>query len=208
MDMAQPNSADEGWIETISGRRFNFKNTHPDEIHIEDIATVLPRLCRYNGHTRRWYSVAEHACLLSDWVMEQGGTALDGLTALHHDNAEYIIGDLPSPIKAGMSQFKEVEAQIECAMAEKFNTIWPLPPWLKEADTRILKDERQAVMNPSKNDWGIDGLEELGVRFMPICGRSTRLMRWQWLRRHHRLTAKMWKDAQCAGTIGLWPDWL
>ncbi len=189
---------EEGWIETLSGRRFHFENPRVDDVDLYDVATVLSRLCRYNGHTIRWYSVAEHCCLMADWTMRQPGAApRDGLTALHHDDAEYIIGDLVRPIKVTLPDFKEIETRIDRAVALRFGTEYPFPQWLKDADSRILRDERIHVMNPSGNNWGIDGLEPLGVRFMPLSGRVRWLIRWQWLRRHHRLT-RLTEGEPCA----------
>jgi len=136
---------EDGWIELGSGLPFYFGAEPPQlasMMLVEDIAQSLSRLCRYNGHTKRHYSVAEHCILMADYVDRQGGSALDCLTALHHDDAEYIIGDLPRPVKYKMPQFKELETRLDEAVAIRFETIWPMPPWLKELDARILVDER------------------------------------------------------------------
>lgn len=180
---------EDGWIEVVSGGQFHFGDPSPDEIHVEDIAYSLSRLCRYNGHTKRHYSVAEHCCIMADWVAEQAwSNPQDVLTALHHDDAEYIIGDLARPVKVKMPQFKEVETVLDQAVALKFGTIWPFPDWLKDADARILNDERRAVMNRSDNEWGTDELVPLGVKFMSLAGRSSLLTRRAFLRRHYKYT--------------------
>ncbi|WP_185847867.1 metal-dependent phosphohydrolase [Brucella abortus] len=189
--MGEPHlyQVEDGWIETRSGRRFHFADPMAHEIVLEDVADVLPRLCRYNGHTRRWYSVAEHCCLMADWVEKQPwATPLDALTALHHDDAEYIIGDLPRPIKQVLPEFKAIEERLDRAVSIRFGTIWPFPAWLKEVDSRILRDERGLVMNPSDNEWGTDELEPLGVRPWEIMGRLQWFVRGCWLGRHRRLT--------------------
>ncbi len=187
---------EDGWLEMVSGIAFYFGDPTMDMIRPEDIAYSLSRLCRYNGHVRRWYTVAEHTCIMSDWIMTQPwATARDGLTALHHDDAEYIIGDLPRPIKVTMPQFKALEEILDQKMAMRFGTIWPFPGWLKEADSRILMDERAEIMNPSTNIWGTDEMEPLGVDFMPISGRFCALTKWQWLRRHHKLTRMMVEES-------------
>jgi hypothetical protein len=179
---------EDGWIEIYPGDQFHFASPRPGEIRVESVAHSLSQLCRYNGHTRRFYSVAEHVCLMSDWVMRQPwATPRDGLTALHHDDAEYIIGDLARPVKVTMPQFKATETVLDEAIAEEFGTIFPFPAWLKDADNRILKDERRAVMVPSPHDWGVDVLEELGVRFWWVLGRFSWVAKRRYLRRHHRL---------------------
>lgn len=182
---------EDGWIELHSGIPFHF-GAEPAEIapniRVNDIATSLSRLCRYNGHTRRFYSVAEHTILMADWVERQGGTPKECLQALHHDDAEYIIGDLPRPIKYKMPQFKALEERLDRAIAIRFGLPNPMPAWLKELDARILVDEREQVMNPSDNEWGTDDLESLGVRLMGLRGRLSPVMRRMWLRRHLRWT--------------------
>ena len=177
-------TVEDGWIETYSGVKLYFGAPTPAMLKLEDVAHVLPRLARYNGHTRRFYSVAEHTCLMRDWVAKRGGSPRDRLTALHHDDAEFVIGDMPRPIKYKMSQFKEVESKLDQALALRFFTEWPMPPWLKEIDARILKDERQQVMRRSDNEWGTDRLQELGVRLWAVRGRFQEWVRYEWLMRH------------------------
>ena len=190
---------EDGWIEIYPGDQFHFGGPLPGEIKVESIAHSLSQLCRYNGHTRRFYSVIEHVCLMSDWVMDNGGSALMGLTALHHDDAEYIIGDLARPIKVTLPGFKALEQILDRRIAETFGTIFPLPGWLKNIDSRILKDERHAVMVPSEYDWSADVLEKLGVRFWTWTGRWPWLTKRRFLRRHRRLTAMV--AAERAGLL-------
>jgi len=175
------------WMETASGMQFAFMNPEPYMIRLEDIALALSRTCRYGGHTKRFYSVAEHCCLMSDFVLHTGGEPLAAFTALHHDDAEAYIGDLPRPAKQNMPQFKGVETGIDRVVAERFGSIYPFPDWLKELDTRILVDERAQVINPSMNQWTIDHFEPLGIKTWQIMGRSSWWVRRQWLKRHHKL---------------------
>lgn len=180
------------WMETASGVRFHFMNPAPEQVVLTDVALALSRACRYGGHTRRFYSVAEHCCLMSDWVLEQPwGDPRKALIALHHDDAEAYIGDLPRPAKQNMPQFKAVEERIDEAVARRFDLEYPHPAWLKDVDTRILVDERAAVMRRSGNAWSIDGQLPLGVRPWNLMGRWTWWVRNEWLWRHHRLVAML-----------------
>lgn len=154
---------EDGWIETFSGQRFYFMDPRPEMVHLVDIAQSLSQLCRYNGHTRGHYSVAEHSVLMARHIVEEPFLAHWPMTALLHDAAEAYIGDLPRPIKVRLPEFKRIEERIDAAVAEKFGTTHPFPPLIKELDTRILVDERAQVMPPSQNEWGTDGLEALGV---------------------------------------------
>ncbi len=189
--MTETYQVEDGWIELVSGTQFYFGAPEDHMIHVEDVAHALSMLCRFNGHTRRFYSVAEHACIMSDWVMAQPwATPRDGLTALHHDDAEYVIGDMARPVKVKMPQFKAAETVLDRALARRFGTEYPFPPWLKEIDSRILVDERSNVMNPSTNEWGTDHLKPLGVVFWRVLGRFPAVAKRRYLRRHRRLTAE------------------
>lgn len=182
---------EEGWIEVWPGKQFHFSQLAPSEVDIESVAHSLSQLCRYNGHTRRFYSVAEHACIMSDWVLQQPwANARDALTALHHDDAEFIIGDMARPVKVTIPAFKALETEIDEVIALRFGTIYPFPAWLKEIDTRIIRDERPVVMVPSSLDWGTDKLEPLGVKFWNITGRFPRLVKRQFILRHKRLMSQ------------------
>lgn len=183
---------EECWMEMVHGTAFTFENPKPEMINIDEIAHSLSRICRYNGHTKRHYSVAEHCILMADWVADQyWASPRDVLTALHHDDAECVIGDLIRPVKHKMQDFKKLENVIDQAMAAKFNTIWPFPEWLHDIDGRIIKDERASVMNQSRNEWGTDELDVLGVKFKHITGRFPVLMCDMFLRRHFYWTDKM-----------------
>jgi hypothetical protein len=54
------------WIQTFSGRRFYPADPRPDDMDIGDVAHALSMVCRFNGHVRFHYSVAQHA-VLSAW---------------------------------------------------------------------------------------------------------------------------------------------
>ena len=57
-----------GWLQTWSGRMFWPLDPRDDEVDICDIAHALAHQCRFGGHCRRFYSVAEHCVLLSHAV--------------------------------------------------------------------------------------------------------------------------------------------
>jgi len=175
---------EDGWIETFTGRQFHFNDPTPDQIDLMDIAHALSLLCRYNGHTKRFYSVAEHSVLISRWLRANGHEAL-ALTGLMHDAAEAYIGDMPRPIKVTLPAFKTMETAIDTAVATKFELFYPFPDIIKECDSRILVDERAQVMNSSPHEWGTDQLEGLGVAVHGLGPDSARDL---FLREFHELT--------------------
>lgn len=55
-------------ILTATGKWFDVLNPDPALIDLADIACALSKLCRFGGHCREFYSVAEHSILVSRLV--------------------------------------------------------------------------------------------------------------------------------------------
>ena len=150
------------WIETHSGKKFFFLNPTQDMIDLHDIAHALSQICRYNGHTKRFYSVAEHCVYLAEWTLQSGRGKYAALNALHHDDAEAYIGDITRPLKRSL-KIKAIEENIEEVIARKFGLMCPMPNWIKDADTWIIADERRHFLNKSSNEWFTDKFVGLGI---------------------------------------------
>jgi len=90
------------WITTVSGKRVFPLKMKRDDIDIKDIAHALGKICRFGGHSKQFYSVAEHAV----WVSKLVPTEL-ALFGLCHDNAEAYLGDIVSPIKTWLNRWYE-----------------------------------------------------------------------------------------------------
>lgn len=56
------------WILTSTGKRFDLFEPDADMIDPRDISHSLAHLCRFNGHTREFYSVARHSCIVAELV--------------------------------------------------------------------------------------------------------------------------------------------
>lgn len=147
------------WIQTFTGRQFWPLDPHPDDIDIADIAHALAHDCRYGGHCRRFYSVAEHSVLLSRAVAPEFR-----LAALMHDSPEGYLRDLVRPVKRTMPAYRTAESAVWRAICARFEIDPDLPDAVHEADNRILVDERNQNMAPPPAPWSAcERVEPLGV---------------------------------------------
>lgn len=126
----------ENSIRTNTGKVFDLKILDPDSICIEDIAHGLSRVARFGGQTDAFYTVAQHSCL----VMEMVPDCLR-LQALLHDASEAYIGDMPSPFKMLMPDYKVLEDNLMKVIAHKFEFDYPLNFLVKFSDKKILEVE-------------------------------------------------------------------
>lgn len=138
------------WIQSVSGKRVSVVQPEVSMIDIEDIAHALSLLCRFNGHGTKFYSVAEHSVHVSYEIRPD--LALEGLL---HDAAEAYLGDVPSPLKKHLVEFKVFEDRMEGVIAEAFGVKADnlKCPELKRADVQLLVDEKVALMAPEPAPW-------------------------------------------------------
>jgi hypothetical protein len=107
------------WITTISGTRFYPFEPMGEEVRLEDIAHSLSLRCRWGGHCRQFFSVAQHAVMVAEKVYRGLLDPGAALLALHHDSAEAYLTDLAGPIKARFKEFNDAEERIMAVIREK-----------------------------------------------------------------------------------------
>lgn len=90
------------WITTYTGRRFYPLAPRPQDVCLEDIAHALSMKCRWTGHVRTFYSVAEHSVRVARLLNDQGFDARVQLAGLLHDATEAYLPDVASPIKGAV----------------------------------------------------------------------------------------------------------
>ena len=153
------------YIQTSSGRWVNPFEPDPAQLDPDDIARALANVCRFGGHTRAFYSVAQHSVIVSELVEERGGDVEDVFAALMHDATEAYLGDMPHPIKHRSplgAAFKAAEDRLESVLRERF-AIKPDVPEIKRVDRALLATERQAFSSISW-DWPeLEGIEPLAL---------------------------------------------
>jgi uncharacterized protein len=156
------------FIETYTGRAFWPLRPTKEALSIIDIAHALANQCRYSGHVRHFYSVAQHCCLLAHWMSEHGGSAMDCLQILMHDAPEAYLVDIPRPVKQYMPQYRVWDHAINDVVRDWMG--WkdlPILPIQDELDSRVIVDERAQLMDRARtNDWG-HKMEPLGINILP-----------------------------------------
>lgn len=120
----------------LSGRTFDILNPEESTFVIEDIAHALANACRFGGHVRYFYSVAQHSVLVSKLVPQE--LALDGLL---HDATEAFLGDLIRPLKKIMVDYQELERKVHLCIAKRYGIANVVPDAVEEADNIALMAE-------------------------------------------------------------------
>jgi hypothetical protein len=163
--MADAPPAPGPYLQTVSGRWVNPFDPEPGQLDAGDIARALANQCRFGGHSRVFYSVAQHSVIVSELVEERGGDVEDCFAALMHDATEAYLGDMPHPLKHRSplgAAFREAEGHLEEALRERF-AIRSDVPQIKPVDRALLATERRAF---SAEDWHwpeLDGVEPLDI---------------------------------------------
>jgi len=141
-----------GWIPTYTGRKFEFLHPTAEMVDILDIGHALSNLCRFAGHTSKFYSVAEHSVLMSRCFVNRGHMHL-AKWALMHDASEAYLVDVPRPLKAHLKSYAKIENRVARVIFDKFGLEGPLPEEVKGVDKRIVFDERRQLMGAPSAEW-------------------------------------------------------
>ena len=120
-----------------SGTLFDVFNPSMEDIKIEDIAHSLSNICRYGGHSPKFYSVAQHCVICS----HKEGTISEKLEFLLHDASEAYLADMPRPIKRNMKNYMEMEDSLLELIFKKFQLNFPLSDRVHEVDDVVLAYE-------------------------------------------------------------------
>lgn len=172
-------------ILTAAGRYFYFDGPSIGRHDIHEIAHALSNICRFTGHCREFYSVAQHSVIVS--LLVPAPLALAGLL---HDAAEAYVGDVSSPLKHMLPAYKAIEQRIEAVIAK----CWDVDlhdPRVKAADLVALATEQRDLL-PKTSTWKtLQGVEPHPNTITPLSPRDARTA---FLDRYRELTGNRYED--------------
>lgn len=145
------------WIATFTGVKWFITDPDPADVRLADIAHALSLICRYGGHCRQFYSVAQHSLIVAAAVQQEFPAERDlVLHALLHDATEAYVGDMVRPLKLSMPEYKALENRTEIVIAAGLG----LPPLsdehraiIKHFDDVALMTERRDLVNHCGHEW-------------------------------------------------------
>lgn len=109
---------------TYSGHQIDMSNIRVFDIRSADIVHALTQVCRFSGHCKEFYSVAQHSILVANLCKPE-----HKLAGLLHDAPEAYLGDVPTPIKQLLPEYRKIEAELWRNIA----TAYDLPLTLHES---------------------------------------------------------------------------
>jgi hypothetical protein len=157
------------YLQTVSGRWVNPFDPDPEQLDAGDISRSLANQCRFGGHSRVFYSVAQHSVIVSELVESRRGDVEDAFAALMHDATEAYLGDMPHPLKHRSAlgrAFREAEAQLELVIRERFRIRADVLE-IKGVDRALLATERRAFSAETWHWPELEGVEPLEIELEP-----------------------------------------
>lgn len=151
------------WFLSFTGKQIYPFDMRVEDVCIEDIAHSLSIINRFNGHTIKPYSVAQHCVLMSQLIdtdnedpFQETGIQFQ---ALMHDAAEAYCGDVIRPIKRALTPlYNSLEDGIWAAIAARYGLpleLDQLDPAVKAADLHMLQTERRDLLPASPAPWKV-----------------------------------------------------
>lgn len=164
-----PSTPPRNWIQTFTGKAFTPLVPRHEDVDVRDIAHALALKCRYTGHCRVFYSVAEHSVVGARLFLKMNRRDL-ALAFLFHDAAEAYLPDIAAPVKPffrvdygmdGQLTFDQLEGKVQMAIARALLTGRGSArfddPAIKELDVGMLLAEAKELMGPHPYPWNISG---------------------------------------------------
>jgi hypothetical protein len=156
-------------IATFAGAEVFPFDPKPEQIFLEDLAHALAMKCRFTGHTRFHYSVAQHSVLMVKLALNRGMSKEVQQFALLHDASEAYLPDVASPLKKSLlvtpgrahplggptvtMRFREAEKRLSACIYARFGLInleeaehTAEPPEIAVLDAHMYHGEKFLLM--------------------------------------------------------------
>jgi hypothetical protein len=143
------------WAQTFTGKAFSMERFEDNEYDLRDIAHSLAMMCRFNGHTKRFLSVAEHSVHVMELVRSKTDDERIHRAALLHDAAEAYTGDVTYPMKRAMRSewLRDATRRIDAILQKQFDAADFHSDIVIWADLVMLHAEKTALMAPEPQPW-------------------------------------------------------
>jgi hypothetical protein len=173
------------WSQTNSGKQFFPLKPDADAICIQDIAHALSNLCRFGGHVKEFYSVAQHSIIVASLLPSELQ-----LAGLLHDATEAYLVDVPRPLKIALPEYKAIEERLAKVIEAKYGVSFENPA-IKQADNIALMTEARDLLGPTPAQWGVN----IPPAAMTITPMSPRVARERFLHLFFDLVGQRRKEA-------------
>lgn len=167
------------WIQTYTLTQFWPLDPKPEDVDIIDIAHALSLVCRFTGHVREFYSVAQHSLLVSSRAANLAKTREDAIRlarwGLLHDASEAYLADVARPVKRtpAMAAYREAEKRLQAVICQRFGLPVEEPPEVKQADLEVLYTEARDLFEGVHPAWEWQA-EPLGFTILPLEPKAAR----------------------------------
>lgn len=149
----------EYWIQTYTGRKYDFVYNHPEDINIVDIAHALSQKVRFEGHLQYPYSIAQHSLTVSAVMRKDKYSKEVCLQALMHDSHEAYIPDFTRPLQMYLEEqmgvnITALKEQIDAAISERFGIdLISKNPKIEKYDDILLRSEAEDLFERPVDNW-------------------------------------------------------
>lgn len=191
---------DNSWIITYSGKQFWPFDPRPEDVLFIDVAHALSNMCRFNGHSHEYFSVAQHSLIVASYVRKETNDPMMELAALFHDAHEAYLPDFLRPLKSMFyimrsslgtpDSFESVRESLQrldrcIAKAFGFDPNRFDSPVIKKYDNAVLMTERRDLLASSNIPWAIkeEPITETIIACAPGAAKAAFIARYQRLKR-------------------------
>lgn len=139
------------YIKTWSGGKVFIRNPQAEDFRIDDIAHHLAGINRYTGGSR--FLVAQHCVVAAQMALiHYPNELLLPARMLIHDADEAFIGDISSPLKSLLPDYRAIEDAHQLAMEKRFDLTFIGDALVREIDIRMWLTEREVLFGGRHGD--------------------------------------------------------